>query len=341
MKRVGVSIVGGSGYTGAELMRLLSRHEKVEILHVTSRELCGTPVEDRLPNLCDIGLKYEMPDPHGYTDSEIVFLCVGHTSSMGMVSEILEHSRVVDLSADYRLKDRGVYERVYGVKHTGPDLEAVYGLPEIHGKEIASATLVANPGCYPTGAILALAPLVQAGLIEVGRIVIDSKSGTSGAGIKATLTTHHPECAGSVKPYSVTDHRHVPEIDQELGLLAGLQVRVNFTPHLVPISRGILTTCHVFPVSTMQEEDWRDLYRSFYARAPFVRLRNEVPDLRGVIGSNFCDMGFSADRATGRLVVVSAIDNLTKGASGQAAQNMNLMLGMEETEGLEIPGLYP
>jgi N-acetyl-gamma-glutamyl-phosphate reductase len=341
LSRIGVSIIGGSGYTGAELIRLLVRHEKVEILHVTSRELSGTPVEARLPNLSGIDLKYEMPDPDGYGDSEIVFLCIGHTFAMGMVPQILENSRVVDFSADYRLLDRDLYEKVYDVKHTSPEMEAVYGLPELHGAQVADARLVANPGCYPTGAILALAPLVKAGVIDFERIVIDSKSGTSGAGIKATMTTHHPECAGSVKPYRVTDHRHVPEINQELGLLAGRELTVNFTPHLIPISRGILTTCHVFPVSPLNEDDCRSLYSSFYARAPFVRMREEVPDLRGVIGSNFCDIGIEIDRATGRLVVVSAIDNLTKGASGQAVQNMNLMLRIGETMGLELPGLYP
>ncbi len=341
MAKRGVSIVGGSGYTGAELMRILRGHDGVEVLHITSRELAGTPVSRRLPNLAGLDMEYEMPDPAGYVDSEIVFVCVHHTASMGMVPEMLKHSRVVDLSADYRLRDRELYERIYGVPHTSPEIESVYGLPELHRRDIATANLVANPGCYPTAAILPLAPLAGKHLVEVDRIVIDSKSGSSGAGVKPSFFTHHPECTDAVKPYRVTDHRHIAEIDQELSLLADEKVKVNFTPHLVPISRGILTTCHTFPVSPLTEVEARSLYEEFYRDSHFVRVREEVPDLRGVVGSNYCDIGFRVDKGTGRLVVVSAIDNLTKGASGQAVQNMNLMLGFPETQGLESLGLYP
>ena len=334
----GVSIVGGSGYTGAELLRILARHGDVEVLHVTSRELAGTPVSSRLPNIGG-DLQFEMPNPDGYPDSEVVFVCVQPTSAMPMVPQILKSSKVVDLSADYRFNDRGIYEKVYGVTHTSPELESVYGLPEIHGDEIAGASLVANPGCYPTGAILALAPLLKSGVIETERIVIDSKSGSSGAGKKPSDFTHHPEVAGAVKPYRVTDHRHIVEIDQELSLIAGKQVQVNFTPHLIPISRGIINTCHTFPGET--GGDFTSIFRNFYRDSPFVRVRDEVPDLRGVVGSNYCDIGMELDGRTGRLVVVSAIDNLTKGASGQAVQNMNLMMGLPETRGLDYPGLYP
>jgi N-acetyl-gamma-glutamyl-phosphate reductase len=335
----GVSIIGGSGYTGAELLRILGMHGDVEVLHVTSRELAGTPVSGRLPNVTGTDLGYEMPEPGGYLDSELVFICVPHTQAMGMVPDILGNSRVVDLSADYRLNDRGVYEEVYGVKHTSPELESVYGLPELHRDQTVGARLVANPGCYPTGAILALAPLLEASLVETGRIVIDSKSGSSGAGKKPTDFTHHPEVAGAVKPYRVTDHRHIAEIDQELSLISGNRVRVSFTPHLVPISRGILTTCHVFPDDPGL--DFRGAFEQFYSDSPFVRIRDEVPGLLGVVGSNYCDIGMELDRRTGRLVVVSAIDNLTKGASGQAVQNMNIMMGLPETRALGAPGLYP
>ncbi len=341
MAEFGVSIIGGSGYTGAEILRILTRHQGVEIRHVTSRELAGTPVSRRLPNIPDNDLVYEMPDPENLSDSDLVFVCVHHPASMEIVPRILKHSRVVDFSADYRLADRGAYEAIYGVKHTSPELRSVYGLPELHRTEIAGADLVANPGCYPTGAILALAPLLRNDLVEVDRIVIDAKSGTSGAGVKPTMFTNHAEVANAVKPYSVTNHRHIAEMDQELSLVAGRKVEVNFTPHLVPISRGILTTSHTFLTSRLGEEDARSLYADFYRDSPFIRVRQETPDLRGVLGSNFCDIGFCADVRNERLVVVSAIDNLTKGASGEAVQNMNIMLGLPETQGLDLPGLYP
>ncbi len=341
MSKIGVSVIGGSGYTGAELLRILARHERVKILHVTSRELSGTPVAQRLPNLNWLDLEYEMPIPKELSDSDVAFVCAPHTASMEIVPQLLEHCRVVDISADYRLKDRKLYETIYQVKHTSPELESVYGLPELHREEIAAADLVANPGCYPTGAVLALAPLVRERLIEDDRIVIDAKSGSSGAGVKPSAFTSHAECANAVKPYNVTNHRHTAEIDQELSLVGGRNITVNFTPHLVPIPRGILTTCHTFPTSSLSEEEIRRLYLSFYKDCPFVRVRSEVPDLRGVPGSNFCDIGFSLDRRTGRLVVVSAIDNLTKGASGQAVQNMNIMFKFPETLGLDSLGLYP
>jgi len=336
-----VSIVGGSGYTGAELIRILLQHPDAEILHVTSRELEGRPVSARLPNAVGIDLSYERPDPSRLSDSDVVFCCVHHTASMRIVPSLLESSKVIDLSADYRFSDKRIYEEAYGVAHSSPDIEAVYGLPEIHREEIRAARLVANPGCYPTGAILALAPLVSEGLIDLDRIVIDSKSGSSGAGIKPSPFTHHPETSSFVKPYKVTTHRHAPEVDQELSRLAGRRVTVNFTPHLVPISRGILTTCHTFPSSRLELDEVSALYSEFYADSPFVRIMEVVPDLRGVAGSNRCDIGFERDERTGRLVVVSAIDNLTKGASGQAVQNMNLMFGRPEGEGLTFPGLYP
>ncbi|MBU7004824.1 MAG: N-acetyl-gamma-glutamyl-phosphate reductase, partial [Theionarchaea archaeon] len=245
----------------------------------------------------------------------------------------------VDFSADYRLGDRGAYEEIYGVKHTSPEITSVYGLPEIHRTDIGGSDLVANPGCYPTGAILALAPLVKNCAIDLGRIVIDSKSGTSGAGKTPSNFTHHPEVASAIRPYKVTDHRHIAEMNQELSLLAGRPVEVNFTPHLIPIPRGIITTCHTFPGDP--GIDFLEIYREFYENEPFVRVGVDVPDLRGVLGSNYCDIGLELDRRTGRLVVVSAIDNLTKGASGQAVQNMNIMMDIPETTALENPGLYP
>lgn len=341
MTKITAAIVGGSGYTGAELLRLLSTHPDVEVLHVTSREFAGTPVYQRLPNLLTEELEYEPPRDR-YPDCDVVFLCVPHTSAMDIVPSLLKGSRVIDLSADYRLQDRKLYESVYGVKHTSPGLKGIYGLPELHRDEIASADLVANPGCYATGAILALAPLLkEPGLIDRSRIVIDAKSGTSGAGIKPTSITHHPECAQSVTPYRVTDHRHIAEIDQELSLVARRKIMINFTPHLIPIPRGILTTCHTFPVQGISQEDIASAYGALYESAHFVRLRSRVPDLKGILGSNYCDIGLESDQRTGRLVVVSAIDNLCKGASGQAVQNMNIMFNLPEERGLKAPGIYP
>jgi N-acetyl-gamma-glutamyl-phosphate reductase len=258
---------------------------------------------------------------------------------MAIVPRLLENSKVVDFSADYRLSDRVAYEEIYGVKHTSPGITSIYGLPEIHRTGIRGSDLVANPGCYPTGVILALAPLVRDDAIDLEKIVIDSKSGTSGAGKKPSDFTHHPEVASAVSPYKVTNHRHVAEMDQELSLIAGRPVEVNFTPHLIPIPRGIINTCHTFPADP--DRDFLKIYREFYHNEPFVRVGNDVPDLRGVLGSNYCDIGLELDRRTGRLVVVSAIDNLTKGASGQAVQNMNIMMDIIETTALKSPGLYP
>ncbi len=337
-----VSIVGGTGYTGAELLRILTGHPSIEVEHVTSRRMAGTKVCSRLPNITNRDLEFEKPDPALLKESDVVFTCVPHTAAMNIVPEIIDEAKVVDLSADYRIGNRKVYESVYGVEHTSPELDSVYGLPEIHGEEIKNTNLVANPGCYPTSAILALAPLFSEGILGTSDpVVIDAKSGSSGAGTGLTFVTHHPEVFGSIKPYKVSTHRHMAEMDQELSLIGNCEVTVNFTPHLVPISRGILTTCHAFSSQDQAEEDVRELYHDFYQGSPFIRLRDSVPDLRGVIGSNFCDIGLEVDERTGRLIIVSAIDNLTKGASGQAVHNLNLVLGKRETEGLEFLGLYP
>ncbi len=341
MSEYSASIVGGSGYTGAELMRLLSGHSAVEVLHVTSRKLRGTRVSERLPNLPESDMVFEDPESDILSESDIVFVCAPHTAAMGIVPDVIRSSRVVDLSADYRIRDRKVYEEVYGVKHTSPELESVYGLPELHRDDISSARLIANPGCYPTGAILALAPVIKEHMVREEGLVIDAKSGSSGAGIKPTLETHHPEVHGSIRPYRVSDHRHIVEMDQELSILAGNDIRVNFTPHLVPISRGIVSTCHVFPKNRVSVDDVEELYLGFYRGCRFIRIRDRIPDLRGVVGSNFCDIGFEVDPRTGRLIIVSAIDNLTKGASGQAVQNMNIMLDLPESQGLDVLGLYP
>jgi N-acetyl-gamma-glutamyl-phosphate reductase len=261
---------------------------------------------------------------------------------MDWVPELLDGgTRVIDLSSDYRLPTE-VFEKTYATKHRAPREEAVFGLPELH-PEVAGAKLVGNPGCYPTGAILAVAPLAKAGLVE--RVVYDSKSGISGAGVVPTETSHYPNMSQNVIPYKLTTHRHVPEIKQELSRLSP-GIKVNFTPHVIPSVRGILTTAHVFArpgaEETLQDRGQvASIYGEFCRNAPFVRMADGIPKLSSVRGSNFCDISFEPEKGSDRLVVISAIDNLVKGASGQAIQNMNLMAGFDEKTGLWFPGMAP
>ncbi|WP_148689155.1 N-acetyl-gamma-glutamyl-phosphate reductase [Methanopyrus sp. SNP6] len=340
-----VGIVGASGYTGGELLRFLARHPEVEeVRYATSRRLEGEPVWKAHPNLRRDypDLEFSDPDPVEIgEDCDVVFTAVPHTAAMEIVPDLLEGGAVViDLSADFRFDDVEVYEEWYGVEHSAPELnaKAVYGLPELHRDEIRSADLIANPGCYPTGAILAAAPLVEKGLVDV--VIFDSKSGTSGAGAKPSEITHHPECAEDLTPYNPTDHRHLPEIRQELGKLG--DVEVHFTPHLAPLVRGIETTAHGLGDVEIESEELRELYAEYYDGEPFVRICEvgETPRLWAVRGTNYCDVGIFAV-GDGRIVVASAIDNLAKGASGQAVQNMNVRFGFGETSGLEESGYHP
>jgi N-acetyl-gamma-glutamyl-phosphate reductase len=247
---------------------------------------------------------------------------------------------VIDLSADYRFEDVRVYEKYY-VKHESPEVKGVYGLPELHREEIKRARLVAVPGCYPTAAILSLAPLVMRKLVDLNHMIVDAKTGTSGAGATLTESTHHPVIGGSMRAYLATEHRHEPEINQELSKLAGEKVRAHFTPHLIPIVRGILSTAHVFLKKPAEKGILLELYREFYEGEPFVRVVEELPQVNFVVGSNYCDIGLEPAAEGNRVVVVACIDNLIKGASGQAVQCMNLMFGFKETEGLEVLALRP
>jgi N-acetyl-gamma-glutamyl-phosphate reductase len=335
-----VGIVGGSGYTGGELLRLLSCHPRAEAVCITSRKLEGTPVGDvhtHLRGICS--LKFESPAISEIAERcDLVFTAVPHGTAMDWVPGLLdEGAKVVDLSADYRLPLE-VFEKTYKMKHRA-FREAVFGMPELH-PEVKGANFVANPGCYPTGASLSVAPLVKAGLAE--RVVFDSKSGISGAGIAPSETSHYPNLAENVIAYKLTTHRHSAEMRQELSRLSP-GVKVSFTPHVVPAIRGILTTAHVLVKDEFvgDKAEILKIYQQFYKDAPFVRLVPGVPSLGGVRGSNFCDIGFEVDGSGDRIVVVSAIDNLVKGASGQAIQNMNLMMGLGETEGLWFPGSAP
>lgn len=340
---IDVGIVGGSGYTGGELLRLLSNHPQAKVVAVTSRKLAGKPVSSTHPHLKGIySLNFEAPTAKEIAERcDIVFTAVPHGTAMDWVPELLDAgTRVIDLSSDYRLPV-DVFERTYGTKHRAPR-DAVFGMTELH-PEVAGAKLVGNPGCYPTGATLAVAPLAKAGLVD--RVVFDSKSGISGAGVEPTETSHYPNMAENVIPYKLTTHRHVPEIKQELTRLSP-GVKVSFTPHVVPAVRGILTTAHVFAkeraIDKIQDKATvAQIYRDFYKNAHFVRMAEGVPKLSGVRGSNFCDISFEPEKGDDRIVVISAIDNLVKGASGQAIQNMNLMAGLDETTGLWFPGMAP
>jgi N-acetyl-gamma-glutamyl-phosphate reductase len=330
-------IIGGTGYTGLELIRLLVRHPQVHISVVTSRRYKGQSVSEVNPYLSPfIELEYEDVDTNEIADrSDVVFVATPHGSAMDYVPALMEQgARVIDLSADYRLK-RSEYERVYKREHTDKEeRDAVYGLTELH-PEVATATLVGNPGCYPTGAILATKPLVKAGMVR--QVIFDSKSGISGAGAEPTGTSHYPNLAENIIPYQVTAHRHVAEMRQELG------VKVNFTPQVIPAIRGILTTAHVFLHERVSKThgEIEEIYTQFYNGKRFVRLRTGVPSLGAVRGTNFCDIGFELEAGSDRIVVMSAIDNLVKGGSGQAIQNMNAMFGLDEAEGLWFPGLAP
>lgn len=334
---IDIGIIGGSGYTGGELTRLLLQHPEAKIRIVTSRRLAGTPITDIHRNLCGlIDLTFENPSPSEIADlCDVVFTAVPHGTAMDIVPALLESgTRVIDLSADYRLAPH-VFETTYGRVHTDPR-DAVFGLPELH-PEVAEAYLVANPGCYPTGAILASAPLADKGLVRCA--IFDSKSGISGAGAEPSNASHYPNLAENVRAYNITTHRHLPEIIQELKLLDKSLTNIYFTPHVVPAIRGILTTAHLILHEKHDHDMILNLYKGFYEDEPFVRVRDDIPDLADVRGSNFCDIGLACGED--RVVVISAIDNLIKGASGQAIQNMNLMFGLPESCGLWIPPISP
>ncbi|MGC8816781.1 MAG: N-acetyl-gamma-glutamyl-phosphate reductase [Candidatus Hadarchaeum sp.] len=339
----GVAIVGASGYTGAELFRLLANHPKIKIVGAYGMKNTGRDVSEIHPHLHGIvDLKIEEIDCEKICKTaDLVFTATPHGVAMKLVPELLKgNSKVIDLSADYRFDEVKTFERYY-TKHESPHLKGVYGLPELYREKIKISNLVANPGCFPTAVILSLAPLVKEGLIDLDHIILDAKTGTSGAGATLTESTHHPVAGANVAAYAATTHRHTPEINQELSKLAGREVRVHFTPHLLPLIRGILSTAHVFLKKSMEKTELLKIYREFYGGEPFVRVRKELPQINYVVGSNYCDIGLEPEAEGGRVVVVAVIDNLVKGASGQAVQNMNLMLGFDETEGLRGPALRP
>jgi N-acetyl-gamma-glutamyl-phosphate reductase len=332
-----VAILGASGYSALELIKLLLRHPEVKITALTTRQTDARHVSEVHPVLAGrIDLRLENLSPGQVAErADCVFCCLPHGASAAAVAELLPRGKkVIDLSADYRLNDPAEYARWYGIEHPDPGrlAKTVYGLPELYRERIKTASLVSNPGCYPTSAILALAPLLRAGAISTDGIIIDSKSGVSGAGREAKPHLHFPECNESVSAYGVGTHRHMPEIDQVLSDVAGGTVRVVFTPHLIPMDRGILTTCYAEPTDEFNDESLLAMLRDSYAGEPFVRVSKSLPGTKHVAGTNFCDITVRSVR--GRVIVVSAIDNLVKGASGAAVQNFNLMHGFDETTAL-------
>jgi len=341
------AIFGASGYTGQELIRILSAHPQVELTAVTSRRYAGMKVSDVFPSLSGLTfLTYANAAPREIAElCDVVFLALPHGVSMEIAPVFIEAGKkVIDLSADYRLRDRATYEQWYA-KHSSAGLikQAVYGLPELYREAAKTSPLIANPGCYPTGIILGLAPALQSKLLDVSTIIADSASGVSGAGRDPVVGSLFCEVDGGFKAYKVGKHRHTPEIEQELHQLAGEKFVISFTPHLLPVKRGILSTMYATLKKDVTEAELLALYASFYAGEKFVRIcpAGAYPNISSVCGSNFCDIGLTVDPRTGRVIIISAIDNLIKGAAGQAVKNINLVCGLPEDSGLGTPPLYP
>jgi N-acetyl-gamma-glutamyl-phosphate reductase len=342
-----VGIIGATGYTGVELLRLLFHHPDVEVTALTSQKYAGVEIGRVFPTLMNhLELKCEELSVERISQKvDFVFTAVPHKTAMETVPLFYrQDKKVVDLSADFRLKDPAVYERWYQ-KHTVADLlpESVYGLPELHRDKIRSAKIVGNPGCYPTGALIGLIPLVKKELIFLEGIIADAKSGVSGAGRDVVLESLFCEVNEGVKAYKIFAHRHTPEIEQELGQIVQREIKVTFVPHLIPMDRGILTTLYVRLVKKLKTEDLLNAFQDYFRGEPFIRIypKGKLPNTKDVRGSNFCDIGAVVSEPDDRAVVVTAIDNLVKGASGEAVQNMNIMLGYPETMGLEVVPLFP
>ena len=342
------SVIGATGYAGVELIKLLVLHPHVELVCLTSQSYAGQKIQDVYPHLrgfIDLELQIQDADKIGEL-SDVVFLALPHGHAVSTAEKICALGKnVIDLGADLRFRDAKVYEDWYHVKHENPLLsrEAVYGLPEINRERIRKAHAVGNPGCYPTSALLALYPLVKNKLIDLNTIIIDSKSGVSGAGRSAVVTSLYGECAESLKAYNVGKHRHTPEIEQELSEISGNRVYVSFTPHLIPMIRGILTTVYASLNEKGKETDLSTLYHDHYQDEYFIRVhaKGVWPQTKWVTGTNFCDIGLDVDLRTNRVIVTAVIDNLVKGAAGQAVQNMNILFNLPEKTGLEQVPLYP
>ncbi len=339
-------ILGATGYAGAELTRLLSLHKEVTITMLASKSYAGQKMSDVYPALrgvCDLVLEEADVDV-AKEKCDVVFTALPHGVSHNVISALFEKGlKVIDLSGDFRYDDIETYEEWYKVKHACPELlkQSVYGLCELHREKIKKARLIGNPGCYTTCSILGLAPLLKNGAIETKNIIIDAKSGVSGAGRGLGLDYHFCECTENMKAYKIATHRHTSEIEQELSKVAGEEIKLSFTPHLVPMKRGIFATEYANLKKPYTKEELLNMYHDFFKDEPFVRIYDEeLPESNHVAGSNFVDIGLEVDSRLNRVIVISNIDNLIKGAAGQAIQNMNLMFGLDETEGLTGAGFY-
>lgn len=345
MADIKIGIIGATGYTGSELVRILKNHPDVSIEVITSHSKAGTKFSEIHPQFSDVvDMKLEDTKNIDKYKLDLVFLALPHTISMEFVKEKgIKNFKIIDLSGDFRLRSAAIYEKWYKVKHTCPNMlkQVAFGLPELFRMKIRRANLVANPGCYPTSAILALAPLIQNKIISSKEIIIDSKSGVTGAGAHAKDSTHFPTVFGNFNAYALHNHRHTPEIESALSLFTGSNVRALFTPHLLPVDRGILTTTYSKPIKKIDNEALINIYSTFYKKEYFVNLVDNPPSIKNVRGSNFCHLYVSYDERTNRVITISAIDNLVKGASGQAVQNMNIMFNLLERTGLKSLPLCP
>lgn len=341
-------IIGATGYAGGELVRILSAHREVQIVWYGSRSYIDQKYADVYRNMFQIVDAVCMDDNMEELASQVdvIFTATPQGLCASLVNEdILSKVRIIDLSADFRLKDVDVYEQWYKIEHKSPRFigEAVYGLCEVNREEVKKARLVANPGCYTTCSILTAYPLAKEGLIDMSTLIIDAKSGTSGAGRGAKVPNLYCEVNENIKAYGVASHRHTPEIEEQLGYAAGEKVVLNFTPHLVPMNRGILATEYAKLKKEVTWEEVKAVYDKYYANEKFIRVlgKGVCPETKWVEGSNYVDIGFTIDERTGRIIMMGAIDNLVKGAAGQAVQNMNLMFGLKESEGLELVPMFP
>lgn len=343
-----ISILGATGYTGVELVRMLAAHPGVEIIGLGSQNYIAQPFSKVYPHFSGV-VDMEcraVDDPGLISEADVVFLALPHGHSAVLAEKCVRAGKkVIDLGADFRLKNPAVYQAWYKTVGPGEEIlkQAVYGLPEIKRQAIKETCVVANPGCYPTTIILGLAPLLKEKLIDTKYIIADSKSGVSGAGRSLNLTSLFTEVNEDFKAYGLPHHRHTPEIEQELTGLAEEDIAITFTPHLLPMTRGMLSTIYCVPKKPLSSEEIRDLYREFYSGEPFVRVlsNGEYPHTKWVCGTNYCDLGILCDERTGRITILSAIDNLVKGASGQAIQNMNILLGLPEITGLPRLAIFP
>ena len=341
-----VGIIGATGYAGSELVRLITQHPKAELVTMTSQSYAGQDYKEVYSNYSH--LDYVCEEEHIEEMAEkcdVIFLALPHgVASKKINADILSKTKIIDLGADFRIQDVDVYEKWY-TTHYSKDIlpEAVYGLCEINRDKIKGKRIVANPGCYTSCSILSLYPLVKEGMIDLSSIIIDAKSGATGAGRGLSLGNHYCELNESVKAYKVASHRHTPEIEEQLSIAAGQDIVLNFTPHLIPMDRGILATCYATLNKKYTYEDIRKAYEKHYGNEHFIRLTKEgvFPETKWVKGSNFVDIGFTVDERTNRVIVICALDNLFKGAAGQAVQNMNIIMGIEETTGIDYVPIFP